>query len=172
MAPPRRSTIGPIDPYGARRARRAPTRMKRARFGHSSRVLTIRSTVALVPAVLLALTGCASVGHRADAADTAAIGLLTAIQRKDGAAACAILAPDTADEVAQSGDKPCAEAILDEQLPRPGTVTSTDVYGQWARVRLSDDTLFLAVFPDGWRVVAAGCMPRADRPYQCVLQGA
>jgi hypothetical protein len=145
--------------------------MKRAPAGHSSPVLKIRSTVALVPATLLALTGCASVGHRADAADAVATGLLTAAQRKDGAAACAILAPDTAAEVAESGDKPCAEAILDEQLPQPGTVAGTDVYGQWAQVRLSDDTLFLAVFPDGWRVVAAGCTPRENRPYQCVLQG-
>jgi hypothetical protein len=145
--------------------------MKRAQAGHLSPVLKIRSTVALVPAALLALTGCASVGHRAEAADAVATGLLTAIQRKDGATACAILAPDTAAEVAESGDKPCAEAILDERLPRPGSVTGTDVYGQWAQVRLSDDTLFLAVFPDGWRVVAAGCTPRENRPYQCVLQG-
>jgi hypothetical protein len=86
-------------------------------------------------------------------------------------AACAVLAPNTASEVEQSAGKPCAQAILDEDLPAPGAVTGTDVYGQWAQVRLSDDTVFLAVFTGGWRVVAAGCRPRQDRPYDCVLQG-
>jgi hypothetical protein len=50
-------------------------------------------------------------------------------------------------------------------------VTGTDVYGQWAKVRLDDDTVFLAVFSDGWKVVAAGCQPQGDRPYDCTLQG-
>ena len=38
------------------------------------------------------------------------------------------------------------------------------MYGQWAQVRLSGDTVFLAVFPGGWRVVAAGCTPRGSVP--------
>lgn len=97
--------------------------------------------------------------------------MLTAVDSKDGAAACAKLAPETLAEVEQSAGKPCAEAILDADLPRPGQVVGADVYGQWAQVRLSDDTLFLGVFPGGWRVVAAGCTSRGDRPYDCVVQG-
>jgi hypothetical protein len=50
-------------------------------------------------------------------------------------------------------------------------MTGTAVYGQWAQVRFSGDTVFLAVFPDGWRVVAAGCEARQDRPYHCRIQG-
>jgi hypothetical protein len=61
--------------------------------------------------------------------------------------------------------------VLEEELPAAGEVTGTDVYGQWAQVRLTGDTVFLAVFPDGWRVVAAGCTPRPERPYDCVLKG-
>jgi hypothetical protein len=126
---------------------------------------------AMIVLASLALAGCASVGDRGEAADAVAIKLLTAVGDQDGAAACAVLAPDTAAEVVQSGDKPCAEAILDEDLPAPGAVTGTDVFGQWAQVRLAGDTVFLAAFPGGWRVVAAGCTPRAERPYDCVLQG-
>jgi hypothetical protein len=63
-------------------------------------------------------------------------------------------------EVAQSAQKNCAEAILDQNLPRPGSVTGDDVDGQWARVRLSDDTMFLAMFAGGWRVVGAGLYGR------------
>ena len=61
--------------------------------------------------------------------------------------------------------------LLDENLPQPGAVTGTAVYGQWAQVRVGDDTVFLAAFPGGWRVVAAGCKSRGDRPYDCRLQG-
>jgi len=121
--------------------------------------------------VVTALGGCSAVGDRARAAEGVALRMLTAVSGKDGATACAALAPETAAELVQSADEPCAQAILDEKLPPPGAVTGADVYGQWAQVRLSDDTLFLAVFPGGWRVVAAGCTSRGKRPYDCALQG-
>jgi hypothetical protein len=127
------------------------------------------AAVAATVAVLAA--GCGSVGSRGQAAATVAQHLLTAVDRQDGAAACALLAPETAAEIVQSAQKDCAEAILDQDLPRPGAVTAEDVYGQWARVRPSDDTVFLAMFAGGWRVVAAGCSPRGDRPYDCTVAG-
>ena len=117
------------------------------------------------------LAGCGSAGGRADAATAVATRLLTATAGRDGESACAVLAPETVAELEQSADKPCPQAILDEDLPEPGPVTGASVYGQWAQVRLTGDTVFLAVFADGWRVVAAGCSPRDDRPYDCVLQG-
>ncbi|MET8040642.1 hypothetical protein ABZU25_07220 [Micromonospora sp. NPDC005215] len=48
---------------------------------------------------------------------------------------------------------------------------ASEVYGQQAQVRLDGDTVLLAVFPGGWRVVAAGCTDRGDKPYDWVLQG-
>ncbi|MEV4702375.1 hypothetical protein [Actinoplanes sp. NPDC049316] len=126
----------------------------------------------VIPALLLAgLAGCGSVGERGDAAAGVALRLLTAVDGRDGAAACATLAPDTLEAVESAAGQPCDQAILDEDLPAPGPVTGTDVYGQWAQVRLTGDTLFLAVFPGGWRVVAAGCTPRGDKPYDCAIQG-
>jgi hypothetical protein len=119
----------------------------------------------------LVLAGCATVGDRGRAAGDVTVRFLTAVAGQDGATACALLAPDTADEVAGAGDKPCAQAVLEEDLPAAGEVTGTDVYGQWAQVRLTGDTVFLAVFPEGWRVVAAGCTARPERPYDCVLKG-
>jgi hypothetical protein len=121
--------------------------------------------------LLLATAGCGSVGDREAAARDTAVRMLTAAAGDDGAGACALLAPETAAAVEQSAGASCAEAILDEDLPTPGSVTATQVYGQWAQVRLSGDTVFLAAFPGGWRVVAAGCEQRPERPYRCTVEG-
>lgn len=129
----------------------------------------IRLCALLVVAPVVALAGCSSVGDREGAAAEVAVRLHTAVDARDGEAACALLAPGTAESVAE--DEPCPEAILAADLPGPGTVLKTSVYGQWAQVRLDDDTVFLGAFPGGWRVVAAGCEPRGSRPYQCSVEG-
>jgi hypothetical protein len=138
-----------------------------SKIGHAAAVIRLR-TLSVV-ALLLAVAGCSSVGGRQDAAAAVAVRLQTAVEAGDGAAACALLAPGTAESVAE--DEPCPSAILNADLPGPGIVVKTSVYGQWAQVRLDDDTVFLGAFPDGWRVVAAGCEPRGSRPYQCSVEG-
>ena len=130
-----------------------------------------RTLVAAAAVSVLAVAGCGSVGDREEAASAAAVRLLTAVDRHDGTRACAVLAPDTASELEKSAGKPCPQAILDEDLPKPAVVAGAAVYGQWAQVRFADDTIFLGVFADGWRVVAAGCTAQGDRPYDCTLQG-
>ncbi|MBQ0894842.1 hypothetical protein KBX37_17335 [Micromonospora sp. U56] len=120
---------------------------------------------------VVAVAGCGSATDRGDAAVAVTVRMADAVTAKDGFAACALLAPDTAAELEQTADKPCAEAVLEADLPGPGAVSDSRVYGQWAQVRLNGDTVFLAVFPGGWRVVAAGCTARGDEPYDCVLQG-
>jgi hypothetical protein len=131
-----------------------------------------RSLATAVTAVIVAALagGCADGARRHTAEDTA-VRLLTAVQDRDGAAACTVLAPDTVEALEAAAGAPCAAAILAEDLPEPAAVQRADVYGQWARVVLADDTVFLAAFPGGWRVVAAGCRSRGERPYDCVLQG-
>ena len=133
--------------------------------------MRIRRALALVAVVAagVAPSGCGSVSGREEAATAAAQRFLDAVTDGDGVAACAVLAPKTVEELEKSGS--CSEAVLDEDLPEPGPVETADVYGQWARVVMPDDTVFLAVFPDGWRVVAAGCRPAGEGPYDCVLQG-
>ena len=133
--------------------------------------MSLRPSVMFVSLTALALTGCGSVDERGDAAASIAVRMLSAVDGGDGAAACAVLAPDTASELEESAGKPCAEAVLDEDLPAPGAVTGSAVYGQWAQVKLTGDTVFLGAFPGGWRVVAAGCTPREERPYDCAVQG-
>lgn len=125
--------------------------------------------VALVPLVL-ALAGCAG-GARAESAGSSAQAFEQAMAQHDGAAACRLLAPETAAEVAQSADGSCADGVLAQDLPEAGAVQDSSVWGRSAQVRMAADTLFLSHFNRGWRVLAAGCTPRTGKPYDCTVQG-
>ena len=94
-----------------------------------------------------------------------------ALESDDGAAACNLLAPRTRSEVEQSAGKPCAKAILEEDLPEAGAPTGSSAYGTMGQVRFTDDTLFMAEFESGWRVTAAGCAPKPHAAYECAVQG-
>jgi ketosteroid isomerase-like protein len=131
----------------------------------------MRIPVTAVLVMTLALAGCGQLSDRADGAAEVAGRFFDAVGSGDGAAACGVLAPDTVEEVEESADASCAEAVIDADLPEPGEVTGTDVYGQQARVVFDFDTVFLAMFPGGWRVEAAGCRSRGERPYDCSVQG-
>jgi hypothetical protein len=117
------------------------------------------------------MAGCGSVTERSNAATDVAVRFLAAASEGDGTGACALLAPETVEEVERNSGMSCAQAMTEEELPEPEPVTAVDVYGQWAQVRLGAQALFLAVFPGGWRVVAAGCRPRGERPYVCAVDG-
>ncbi|MFB7583243.1 hypothetical protein ACFXHD_04355 [Streptomyces hydrogenans] len=97
----------------------------------------------------------------------------TALSQAGSGRACALLAPQTRQEVASdAGD--CAKGPAQEQPP----VTAGDaadavaeVHGRQAMVRLSGDALFLSQFDAGWKVVAAGCTPRPDTPFDRKFKG-
>jgi hypothetical protein len=91
----------------------------------------------------------------------------------DAAQACDLLSPRTRIEIEKSTEKKCAEALDDEDLPDASALTGVDVFGHDAIVRFANDTVFLARFPEGWRVTAAGCRPGPsdDKPYDCDVTG-
>jgi hypothetical protein len=125
----------------------------------------------MLAAAVAGSAGCAPPAGQREGAVTAVERLAAAMSAEDGSAACAILAPQTREEVQEASGNPCPEAIIEDDLPPPGPVQTVDVYGQWARVVTEQDTIFLAVFGDGWRVVAAGCSSRGERPYECQVKG-
>jgi hypothetical protein len=94
-----------------------------------------------------------------------------ALSRSDWSAACALLASATKDDLERSAGKPCAEALAMEDLSEAGPVRAVQVFGTMAQARLGQDTFFLSRFPDGWKVMAAGCSPQPDGPYDCTVQG-
>ena len=57
-------------------------------------------------------------------------------------------------------------------MPLPGgDVTSVEVWGDDAQVRIGGDVVFLTETDAGWRVTAAACTPREERPYDCEVEG-
>ncbi|MFF1720206.1 hypothetical protein [Streptomyces sviceus] len=119
----------------------------------------------------LVLSGCGSVGERRSDAETAATGFERLLRADDPTGLCTALAPETRGELERSEKASCEKAISSQKIPLGGATQRVDLYGRQSRIVLAGDTLFLSLFPDGWKVVAAGCTPRPGRPYQCTLQG-
>jgi hypothetical protein len=130
----------------------------------------LRRLCCAVPAVVLSLATSACSSATADV-DQAAAAFTGALTEHDGPRACALLAPRTRSELEQSSKQPCAEAVLTEGVGDVGAVRRTEVFETMAQVRFAHDTLFLARFDDGWRVLAAACTRPASRPYDCQIAG-
>lgn len=125
--------------------------------------------------VCVAVSACSSLSERRDAVETEVIRFEQALDAGQHNRLCAALAPATREELEQSAKSGCdraiGQAVEEEELPAAGAVREVDVYGGQARVVLDHDTVFLARFPTGWRVTAAGCRPRPQQPYQCEIKG-
>lgn len=91
---------------------------------------------------------------------------------QDGRTLCSLLAPETRSKLVQSAGQPCPAAVLGEDLPSARALRRAQAWANGAIVRLDADTLFLARFDTGWKVVAAGCSARPGRPYDCRVEGA
>jgi hypothetical protein len=124
----------------------------------------------VVAAGLIAVSACTGPG--ADQAGQVA-GSFTRLASDDPGKACDLLAPGTREEVEKAAEKSCAEALPDEDLPDPSPLVSVEVYGHDAIARFGNDTVFLARFPEGWRITAAGCQagPNDAKPYDCDISG-
>ncbi|MFH8803340.1 hypothetical protein ACH4F6_27685 [Streptomyces sp. NPDC017936] len=131
-----------------------------------------RAWTAAAAVVLTGTVGaCGTVQERRADVRSAAAAFEEALDEGAYDRMCGALAPGTLEEVEQSAGVPCARALREESLPAGGAVRGTDVYGNQARAVLVRDTLFLSRFGDGWKIVAAGCRPRPERPYQCLVKG-
>jgi hypothetical protein len=80
-----------------------------------------------------------------------------------------MLQADTREKTAKGGT--CEEHLQALQVPEPGTVIQTAVYGRSAFIEFEDDAVFLAAAEGGWKVTAAGCTPNGEKPYTCEVGG-
>lgn len=116
-------------------------------------------------AAAFVVSGCGASSER-DPVQDVATRFVTAVARSDAATACSLIAPRA---VRRMKDK-CAQVLPTFGLPsdRPDSI---QVWGDTAQARTSGDTLFLRRFADGWRIVAAGCVPHGEDPYECEVDG-
>lgn len=113
------------------------------------------------------LGGCANESAERAAAAVASE-FLGAVRSGDARAACALLVPRTEQELAVSEGQPCVESLPIDRLSGQ-TVREVAVWSDQAQVITDGDTMFLTEFETGWLIVAAGCQPRGEEPYQCVV---
>jgi hypothetical protein len=132
--------------------------------------VTVRTVAAAVFAVLV-LAGCGGIAPDRVGAEQAARDFHTALAEGSSARACGLLAPRTLQELEDSTGKSCGTVVDKQGIPRAQEPETVDVYGNNARVVLRGDIVFLSQFGSGWKVVAAGCEPRHDRPYNCIVKG-
>ncbi|GAA4680804.1 hypothetical protein GCM10023215_12830 [Pseudonocardia yuanmonensis] len=121
--------------------------------------------VALVAPLLLAGCGTVSSG-----AETVARQFVDASAAGDVRTECALLAPATRDTLEHQRGGPCETELGPLALPR-GTVVGAEEWSDRAQVRTTADTLFLTRTSEGWRIAAAGCVPRGEAPYVCTVEG-
>ena len=150
----------------------APTAAREAACsGRASQPPTAWRGPASIALVLLAVlaSGCASNHDRA--VSVVAEQLHAAIDREDGSAACDLLSDSVQEELQDSGGTSCEVAILEAGISPDGRITRVEVFGTAAQVRYDDDVVFLADFPDGWKVIGAACERQATEPYDCKVHG-
>lgn len=138
---------------------------------HDAIVHCLRRFLLVPPTVLSCLlaAGCGSPGG--DPALRVATRFYDAVAMHDGARACRYLAPQTRHELESSAGAPCARALLGKDIPSVRGEGEVRRFGNQAAVTLTGDTVFLAEFDAGWRVVAAACTPRGALPYDCQVKG-
>jgi len=120
---------------------------------------------------LALLSGCAATSGDDAPPASAAVDFGSALSAGDGEAACRLLTPTTRAALEETSGTTCAAAISALGLKRGGAVKTSRAYGRGAQVVLEDDVMFLTLESTGWRVSAAGCTARVDRPYLCDLEG-
>lgn len=126
------------------------------------------TTLTILMATVMLASGCSSTQE--GEVEQVAERLHAAVRADDGAAACELLSEEAQEELQDSGDS-CEVAILEAGLSPDGRVEKVSVYDTSGQVRYDDDVVFLSEFPDGWKIIGAGCEKRAAAPYDCTIQG-
>ncbi|MCW2528343.1 MAG: hypothetical protein JWM76_3203 [Pseudonocardiales bacterium] len=99
-----------------------------------------------------------------------AVRFAQAIQAGSGGTACDLLTENAQSAASGATGVSCDEAILNVKETSTD-VSSTQVWGDAAQVRVGDDVLFLRKQNDGWRVRAAGCQRKSNGVYDCDVEG-
>jgi hypothetical protein len=131
--------------------------------------MSATSSATCVAALVLLLAGCSG-SPETETVHNLTARFETALADHDGPAACALLAAEAVRRLQDLRPEGCVQALPTLTLPA-SPPSSAQVWADTAQVRTATDTVFLRRFPDGWRIIGAGCTPRDERPYQCKVDG-
>lgn len=126
----------------------------------------MRAFAVLLGAGVLLVGGCASPPDESAVGDVA-VQFHEAADSGDFEGACGLLIATARQEVEATTGADCADGLASLDLPSAGAIRDVKAYGRAAQVQLEHDTVFLALEPEGWLVIGAGCTPVPDRPYDC-----
>jgi hypothetical protein len=127
---------------------------------------------AILTIVLLAsVAGCAGLNPGTSEAGTTALGFHSALGSGDHARACELLIPAAVEKLEAGAAGTCPEKLAQLDVPAATSVQDSVAYGSNAQVIMDQDTLFLTRSGDGWKITAAGCTARGERPYDCEVEG-
>lgn len=143
----------------------ARSRRRRPRPG------TALGTAVLTGVLLASVSGCAGMNPGTSEAAVAALDFHSALASGDYGRACGLLIPSAVEKVEAGAPGTCAEKLSQLDVPVAAAVQDSAAYGRNAQVVMDQDTLFLARSGDGWRITAAGCTSRGERPYDCEVEG-
>jgi hypothetical protein len=131
----------------------------------------MRHTLPAMLALLL-LAGCGQSDDRAIVRSTTER-FLAAVDAKQGAVACGVLASDTRKALESEESKPCPQAIGSVNVAG-GAVVHVQVAITSAKVDLAGgESFFLSEEKPGWRISALGCRASAAptrTPFDCELE--
>lgn len=129
----------------------------------------MRPRSAVIAVLVLSLCGCGTAGSEHDARGSVQR-FFASVSRHDGAGACHELSEEAASALEQSEKSPCGKAILSLGLAT-APVVDVQVFMDSAQAKLQGGgAVFLDETPKGWKISAAGCKPRAGKPYWCELE--
>jgi hypothetical protein len=129
------------------------------------------AAVVMMTGTTTVVSGCSALNPGTDAAVDTVQRFHGELAAGNAGQACALLAPNTVEGVEEGESGSCPVKLAQLSLPQSGAVTDSRAYGRSAQVLLRDDTVFLTRSGDEWKITAAGCTPRGERPYDCDVKG-
>ncbi len=121
-------------------------------------------------AIVVALPGCGAASPKEPG--RVAEQFYAAVAAQDGARACSLLLPDTAEALAKEEKAPCAKAVVELELSGHRSAHSATYVTGTKVDLLRGDSVFLDETSEGWRIAAAGCKPQPgeEAPYDCEVE--
>ncbi|GAB3520462.1 outer membrane protein assembly factor BamD [Arthrobacter monumenti] len=120
---------------------------------------------------LMALAGCSAFNPGTAKAEKTAEVFHAHLADSEYGAACRMLTATTLETLEDDDVGTCAAKLRELAIGPAGSVESSGAYGRNAQVVLSQDTVFLTLSGQEWKVIAAGCTSRGERPYDCAVEG-